>query len=110
MIELVLYAIVFVFWIWENNILDRAIFYNTSDNLGDRCPICLEEFTFENPDYGLTECQKKGRTHCFHKECILEFLKKSNSCPLCRETVIKSKKDYNISRYSRLFRKNTITV
>ena len=109
MIELIFYAIILVFWIWENNILVRAIFFNTSDNLGDHCPICLEEFTFENPDYALTECQKKGRIHCFHKNCIFEILKKSNSCPLCRETIIKSKKNYNISRYSRLVRKNTIT-
>ena len=110
MIELIFYAIILVFWIWENNIMDRAIFFNTSDNLGDLCPICLEEFTFENPDYALSECKKKGRIHCFHKECIQEILKTSNECPLCRETIIKSKKDYNISRYSRFVRRNTFTV
>ena len=108
MTELFFYIFIFVFWIWENSIIDRAIFYNTSDNLGDHCPICLEEFTFENPDYGLTECQKKGRIHCFHKDCILETLKISNRCPLCRETIVKPKKDYNISRYSRMVRNNSL--
>jgi hypothetical protein len=103
--EIILYTLIFVFWIWENSIFETSVFFNTSDNLGEHCPICLEDFTFENPDYGLTECKKKGRIHCFHKDCIHKILKESNSCPLCRETIIKPKKNYNICRYSRLIRK-----
>ena len=109
LIQLILYFCIFVFWIWEHTILDRAIFYNTSDNLGDNCPVCLEDFTFENPDYALTECHKKGRLHCFHYECIIKILEISNECPLCRKTIVPSK-DYNISRYSRLVRKNMVNV
>lgn len=107
-IEAILWFTIFIFWIWENNIIDRAISYNTADNLGDHCPVCLEEFTFENPDYLLNECKKKGRNHCFHKKCILDILKVSNNCPLCRETIIKSEKEINISRYSRLVRRSII--
>tara|TARA_A100001015_G_scaffold274727_1_gene331350 strand:- start:4126 stop:4458 length:333 start_codon:yes stop_codon:yes gene_type:complete len=106
--EVILYICIFIFWIWENTIVDRAIVYSSIDNLGDHCPICLGDFTFENPDYLLKECEKKGRLHCFHKECINKLLKNSNKCPLCREIIIKPRKDYNICRYSRLVRHGVI--
>lgn len=44
----------------------------------ERCSICLENF--EDNDYVLAmPCD-----HIFHKNCILEWLKISYKCPLCR--------------------------
>ncbi|KAL2902601.1 putative E3 ubiquitin-protein ligase RHB1A [Bienertia sinuspersici] len=41
------------------------------------CPICLEEYTEENPKM-LTKCE-----HHFHLCCILEWLERSETCPVC---------------------------
>ncbi|KAG8370882.1 hypothetical protein BUALT_Bualt13G0029600 [Buddleja alternifolia] len=46
------------------------------------CSICMEEFGI-NPDSFVTinelPCQ-----HYFHKDCIVEWFQRSNTCPLCR--------------------------
>lgn len=41
-----------------------------------KCPVCLlpyDDVIIEMP------C-----THCFHKDCLLPWLQKTNSCPVCR--------------------------
>lgn len=43
----------------------------------DDCPICLEEYDEENPKI-LTKCD-----HHFHLACILEWMERSDICPLC---------------------------
>ncbi|RDX97241.1 putative E3 ubiquitin-protein ligase RHB1A, partial [Mucuna pruriens] len=43
----------------------------------DVCPICLEEYDVENPR-NLTKCE-----HHFHLSCILEWMERSDSCPIC---------------------------
>ncbi|XP_065169846.1 E3 ubiquitin-protein ligase RNF181-like [Atheta coriaria] len=43
-----------------------------------QCPICLKEF-----DTGL-QVKEMPCKHIFHSECILPWLSKTNSCPLCR--------------------------
>ena len=45
------------------------------------CPICLDD---NNLDISIDKCK-----HWYHKECIYNWLKESNSCPLCREKLIK---------------------
>lgn len=46
------------------------------------CPICLEEYDAENPRI-LTKCD-----HHFHLACILEWMERSDTCPVCdQETV-----------------------
>ncbi|XP_009391150.3 E3 ubiquitin-protein ligase At3g02290-like [Musa acuminata AAA Group] len=47
----------------------------------DVCPICLEEYTYENPRIPL-KC-----THIYHLSCIYEWLERSESCPICSKTV-----------------------
>ncbi|XP_059654945.1 uncharacterized protein LOC132301733 [Cornus florida] len=42
------------------------------------CAICLEKFEFEM-DVARLPC-----LHMYHVECILQWLKKRNCCPLCR--------------------------
>ncbi|KAE9605389.1 putative transcription factor C2H2 family [Lupinus albus] len=48
----------------------------------DVCPICLEEYDVENPK-NLTNCD-----HQFHLSCILEWMERSDSCPICDQDMI----------------------
>lgn len=43
----------------------------------DVCPTCLEEYDAENPRI-LTKCE-----HHFHLSCILEWMERSDTCPIC---------------------------
>jgi len=46
------------------------------------CPICLEDYTEDNPKL-LTKCE-----HHFHLCCILEWLERSETCPVCDKEVV----------------------
>ncbi|XP_061967046.1 probable E3 ubiquitin-protein ligase RHB1A [Populus nigra] len=48
----------------------------------DACPICLEEYDLENPKH-ITKCE-----HHFHLSCILEWMERSDICPICDQEVI----------------------
>ncbi|KAL9385420.1 hypothetical protein Peur_022430 [Populus x canadensis] len=48
----------------------------------DACPICLEEYDLENPKH-ITNCE-----HHFHLSCILEWMERSDTCPICDQEVI----------------------
>ncbi|XP_072986057.1 probable E3 ubiquitin-protein ligase RHB1A isoform X2 [Typha latifolia] len=43
----------------------------------DVCPICLEEYVSDNPCI-MTKCE-----HDFHLSCILEWMERSDTCPVC---------------------------
>ena len=45
------------------------------------CPICLDSFR-ENEKYIQLPCSEDS--HCFHNNCIKEWLSRNNTCPLCR--------------------------
>jgi len=45
---------------------------------GFKCPVCLAEYEEGEP------MRKLPCDHCFHPKCILPWLEKTNSCPLCR--------------------------
>ena len=45
------------------------------------CPICLDSFK-ENEKYIQLPCSEDS--HCFHNNCIKEWLSRKNTCPLCR--------------------------
>ncbi|XP_010523805.1 PREDICTED: putative RING-H2 finger protein ATL21A [Tarenaya hassleriana] len=45
------------------------------------CPICLSEYASKDTVRCIPECE-----HCFHAECIDEWLRLHNSCPLCRNS------------------------
>ena len=42
------------------------------------CSICLEEFNSEK-EIAILDCK-----HIYHMECIIEWINKDTSCPLCR--------------------------
>ncbi|WCJ22762.1 RING/U-box superfamily protein [Euphorbia peplus] len=48
----------------------------------DACPICLEEYDTENPEF-LTKCD-----HHFHLSCILEWMERSDTCPICDQEMV----------------------
>ena len=64
----------------ERKIAWDGIFDSEKKNL--ICPICLDN---NNLDVVIENCQ-----HWYHKECIYNWLKESNSCPLCRVTIDKN--------------------
>ncbi|CAE5958687.1 unnamed protein product [Arabidopsis arenosa] len=45
------------------------------------CPICLSEYASKETVRCIPECD-----HCFHVECIDEWLKIHGSCPVCRNS------------------------
>lgn len=48
----------------------------------DVCPTCLEEYDAENPKL-ITKCD-----HHFHLACILEWMERSETCPVCDQEMI----------------------
>ncbi|KAJ7952277.1 E3 ubiquitin-protein ligase [Quillaja saponaria] len=48
----------------------------------DACPICLEEYDADNPKL-TTKCE-----HHFHLACILEWMERSETCPVCDKDMI----------------------
>lgn len=47
-------------------------------NQGSECSICLDEFSLGDPALRIF-CG-----HLFHEDCVKDWLKKSNECPVCR--------------------------
>ncbi|XXG55510.1 hypothetical protein AAC387_Pa03g3167 [Persea americana] len=58
---------------------ESYIFSPTEDE--DVCPTCLEEYTTENPRI-ITQC-----SHHFHLGCIYEWMERSETCPVCGQTL-----------------------
>ncbi|XP_057814927.1 probable E3 ubiquitin-protein ligase RHB1A isoform X4 [Cryptomeria japonica] len=48
----------------------------------DVCPTCLEEYDEENPQI-TTKCD-----HHYHLSCILEWMERSDTCPICDQEMI----------------------
>ncbi|XP_006362147.1 RING-H2 finger protein ATL20-like [Solanum tuberosum] len=45
------------------------------------CPICLVEYSAEDSIRLIPMCQ-----HCFHVQCVDEWLKMKSTCPVCRNS------------------------
>ncbi|WVZ16671.1 hypothetical protein V8G54_009653 [Vigna mungo] len=48
---------------------------------GGCCWICLSEYNSKETIRCIPECE-----HCFHADCIDEWLRINNTCPVCRNT------------------------
>ena len=46
------------------------------------CAICLDEFIGTDMIKAFNKCG-----HIFHKKCLLDWLKKSNYCPICKHNL-----------------------
>ncbi|XP_010935775.1 probable E3 ubiquitin-protein ligase RHB1A isoform X2 [Elaeis guineensis] len=64
----------------EPSKVDAPIVSVTDDE--DVCPTCLEEYDAENPRI-LTKCE-----HHFHLSCILEWMERSDTCPVCDQIMV----------------------
>ncbi|XP_042434488.1 E3 ubiquitin-protein ligase At3g02290-like isoform X2 [Zingiber officinale] len=53
-----------------------------SSDVEDSCPICLEDYTIENPRSTL-QC-----AHQFHLCCIYEWMERSHACPFCSKIML----------------------
>lgn len=51
------------------------------------CPICLEEFSEKPNNQSMTECG-----HKFCTSCLMQHLRKNNSCPCCRTQLIEERR------------------
>ncbi|OVA09303.1 zinc finger protein [Macleaya cordata] len=60
-------------------------------NDDDFCPTCLEGYEKDNPKI-FTKCK-----HHYHLACILEWMERSNTCPICdQEMIIEDAADTNV--------------
>ncbi|OZC07131.1 zinc finger, C3HC4 type [Onchocerca flexuosa] len=48
---------------------------------GAQCTTCMETFK-KDESVAILECQ-----HIFHRDCILPWLRRHNTCPICRQTI-----------------------
>ena len=51
----------------------------------DVCPICLDEY---HPGERICTSKTMACSHVFHQECMGEWLRDHNTCPICRTVVI----------------------
>jgi len=70
---------------------------STSKSLAENCIICTGEFT--------KEAAINGCKHTFCFECILEWSKNTNTCPLCKCEFTKIKEKANASNITKVKRK-----
>ncbi|KAL5217034.1 hypothetical protein ABZP36_017718 [Zizania latifolia] len=61
--------------------MGRTQVYDSSD-IEDECPICLEEYDYENPQITL-QCN-----HQFHLSCTYEWMERSEACPVCAKVMV----------------------
>lgn len=53
------------------------------------CTICIKPNEEENEVFLVLPCK-----HNFHRSCILPWLEKTNSCPLCRQELLTDDENY----------------
>ena len=63
-------------------------FKHLKNKINEKCAICLN--SNNNKDKVFLNC---SNNHVFHRDCIFKWLKKDNTCPLCREKI---KKEFNL--------------
>ncbi|MGH0183034.1 UNVERIFIED_CONTAM: hypothetical protein FKN15_011050 [Acipenser sinensis] len=68
--------------------LPTAMITPAQADKGLKCPVCLLEFEEEET------VRKMPCEHLFHSGCILPWLGKTNSCPLCRHEMPTENKEY----------------
>ena len=77
------------------NNLPRKSLDSLNDNQNPQCPVCLGSFDDDDVIIEMP-CE-----HCFHSDCLLPWLRKTNSCPLCRhelKTDDQSYEEYKIAK------------
>ena len=62
--------------------------------MDDDCSICQEPIT-KGQDFARLHCSNIVN-HCYHKECILPWLKNNNTCPVCRADLSRDNDDIKV--------------
>ncbi|XP_069699848.1 E3 ubiquitin-protein ligase RNF181-like [Periplaneta americana] len=63
---------------------------------GEKCPVCLKEHEV-GETVKVLPCH-----HAFHSTCILPWLERTNSCPLCRYELPTDDEEYEMYRKEKL--------
>lgn len=66
----------------------KSLETSTISEKGGQCPVCLKEWK-EGEEYKKLPCK-----HIFHDPCIMPWLEKTNSCPMCRHELPTDDEDY----------------
>jgi len=82
------------------NLPDKIV---TSKDKDHSCPVCLGEFKM------LENVKQLPCSHSFHPSCILPWLEKTNSCPLCRHELPTDDEDYEEFRKEKAREKERAT-
>ena len=64
-----------------NIVIDETIFQGKIVKSNESCGICMEKLIKDD------EIIRLKCSHYFHNECIMESIKFTNTCPLCRDTI-----------------------
>lgn len=68
--------------------VDDSLDFETMTDVDGECSICLGGVDEETGPLCLLPCSPKdGDPHCFHRSCILTWIKTQRNCPLCRNQV-----------------------
>ena len=63
----------------------RAYRASSSQSNSSQCSVCLADFE-EGDIVAENSCSSNGNCqHIFHKSCIQDWIRRSNTCPLCKE-------------------------
>ena len=65
----------------ENSDFFIQISYNNEETMSS-CPICLEDYEIE------MILNKLQCNHIYHQECIIEWLKRDKTCPICKHNIL----------------------
>lgn len=74
----------------EETYINDVVDFNDYDSEGQRiptkpdCPICLLEFG-QSTSTIITKL--RCCDHCYHRDCILTWLRRKHSCPICRDDI-----------------------
>ncbi|KAJ4902195.1 RING/U-box superfamily protein [Raphanus sativus] len=81
--------------------INDVVDLNDYDSKGQRipikpvCPICLKEFVHSTSTI-ITKL--RCCNHCFHRDCILTWLRRNHSCPTCRDDIHNPRPKKHISK------------
>jgi len=75
----------------QNTLLVRCVWCLGSsldgDNIDNTCAICINDMEDHEMVKLLPNCQ-----HCYHGDCLDEWLRRSTLCPLCKQEVMPTSK------------------
>lgn len=72
----------------SKKVIEKLPVYKLEKDLNDSCPVCKDELKKGE------EAMKLPCNHEFHKECLMPWLERANTCPICRKELETDDQDY----------------